>query len=63
MMSLSWNASLPIIATGTCPVTATIGEESAWAVAIPVKIFVAPGPDVAKQTPGFLLTLPNPSAM
>ena len=32
-------------------------------VAIPVRMFVAPGPDVAKHTPGFLLTRPNPSAI
>ncbi len=63
IISLSWNASLPIIGVGTCPVTATIGAESACAVAIPVRILVAPGPDVAKHTPGFLLTLPNPSAI
>ncbi len=63
MMSLSWNASFPIIATGTWPVTATIGAESACAVAIPVNKLVAPGPEVAKHTPGFLLTLPKPSAI
>ena len=63
MMSLSWNASRPIIFTGTWPVTATMGAESACAVAMPVRMFVAPGPEVAKHTPGFLLTRPKPSAM
>src|SRR3989304_1655797 len=42
---------------------AIIGAESACAVAIPVRRFVAPGPEVAKHTPGFLLTLPYPSAI
>ncbi len=35
----------------TCPVTHTIGIESSIAVAIPVTRLVAPGPDVATQTP------------
>ena len=29
----------------------TTGEESIYAVAIPVVMFVAPGPEVTKQTP------------
>ena len=57
IISVSWNASFPIITNGTCPVTAIIGEESAYAVAIPVIRLVAPGPDVAKQTPAFLFIL------
>ncbi len=36
---------------GTWPVMATIGMESMYAVAMPVTRFVAPGPEVAKQTP------------
>ena len=35
----------------TCPVMQTIGEESSIAVAIPVTILVAPGPEVAMATP------------
>jgi hypothetical protein len=50
-MSASWNASVPIAAAPTCPVTATIGTESISASAIGVTRFVAPGPDVAMQTP------------
>ena len=51
MISTSWNASLPIMLWGTCPVKATTGAESMLAVAMPVTRFVAPGPDVAMQTP------------
>ena len=40
-----------------------MGEESAYAVAIPVTRLVAPGPDVAKQTPAFLFILAYPSAI
>ena len=36
---------------GTCPVMATMGTESIWAVAMPVTRLVAPGPLVAEQTP------------
>ena len=36
----------------TCPVMHTIGIESIIASAMPVTRFVAPGPDVAMQTPG-----------
>jgi hypothetical protein len=36
---------------GTCPVMATIGTESMWASDSAVTRFVAPGPDVAMQTP------------
>ena len=50
-MSVSWKASVPIEARGTCPVITTIGTESIWAVAIPVTRLVAPGPEVPKQTP------------
>ena len=50
-MSASWKASVPIIAAPTCPVTATIGTESMWASASGVTRLVAPGPEVAMQTP------------
>jgi acetolactate synthase-1/2/3 large subunit len=44
---------------------ATAQADSAPMVAVTGQVnkFVAPGPDVAKQTPGFLLTLPKPSAI
>ena len=44
VMSISWNASLPMSAWGTFPVIATIGTESSWAVPMPVTRLVAPGP-------------------
>ena len=55
--SHSWNASVPKSWDGTCPVIQTIGVESICASAIPVIRFVAPGPEVAKQTPTFPETL------
>ena len=42
---------VPMAEKGTCPVMHTIGDESSMAVAIPVTMFVAPGPDVAMATP------------
>ena len=51
MMSVSWNASRPIMGRDTCPVMATTGELSMYAVARPVTRLVAPGPDVATHTP------------
>ena len=39
------------MARGTCPVMATTGDESICAVARPVTRLVAPGPEVATQTP------------
>jgi hypothetical protein len=57
-MSASWKASVPIIAAPTCPVIATIGTESMCASAIGVTRLVAPGPEVAMQTP----TLPVAAA-
>ena len=51
VMSISWNASLPIKRLPTCPVMQTIGDESSMAVARPVTMLVAPGPDVAMATP------------
>lgn len=50
-MSASWNASVPIEALATWPVMATIGTESMCASARAVTRLVAPGPDVAMQTP------------
>ena len=41
---------------------ATTGIESIYAVAIPVTRLVAPGPDVAKQTPTLPVALAYPSA-
>ena len=50
------------MARGTCPVIATTGDESMWAVASPVTKFVAPGPDVATHTPTRPLARAYPSA-
>ena len=51
VISTSWKESFPKRLVGTCPVIATIGMESIYAVAIPVTRFVAPGPEVAIHTP------------
>ena len=51
-MSASWKASVPIWLMGTWPVMHTIGTPSMLAVARPVMVFVAPGPDVTRHTPG-----------
>ena len=51
-ISASWKASLPISSVGTCPVNTMRGMESMDAVAIPVTVFVAPGPEVTSTTPG-----------
>ena len=40
----------------TWPVMATMGTESIQALARPVTRFVAPGPEVAKQTPTLPVT-------
>ncbi len=58
VMSISWKASLPSSVEETCPVMQTTGEESSIAVAMPVTRLVAPGPEVATQTP----TLPEARA-
>jgi hypothetical protein len=50
-MSASWKASVPISPRPTCPVMATTGIESIWASASGVTRLVAPGPEVAMQTP------------
>ncbi|MNN81335.1 hypothetical protein D3C81_1981540 [compost metagenome] len=57
-MSISWKASVPMTPWGTLPVMQTMGTESIMALAIPVIRLVAPGPDVAMQTP----TLPEARA-
>ena len=56
-MSISWKASRPKFATGTCPEIATTGMESRYAVAKPVTMLVAPGPEVAIHTPTLPLAL------
>ena len=55
VMSVSWNPSLPISLLPTWPVMQTIGTESIIAVAMPVTMLVAPGPEVAMATPTFPL--------
>ena len=50
-ISISWKLSRPRRLTATLQVIATTGMESIHAVAIPVTRLVAPGPDVAMQTP------------
>ena len=55
MTSDSWKASRPTTVVLTWPVMAIIGTESMNAVANPVIMFSAPGPDVAITTPGFPL--------
>ena len=56
-MSASWKASVPIDLELTWPVIATMGTESMCASAIGVTRLVAPGPDVAMQTPTFPVAL------
>ena len=56
-ISTSWKESLPRSGLPTFAVMATIGTESMYAVAIPVTRLVAPGPDVARQTPTFPVAL------
>jgi len=50
-------------AVGTCPVKTTTGMESMYAVAMPVTVLVAPGPEVTRTTPGLPEALAYPSAM
>ena len=61
-ISISWNESFPKPDFATLAVIATSGTESIYAVAIPVTRFVAPGPDVAIQTPTFPVERAYPSA-
>ena len=62
MVSTSWKASLPINPVATCPAIAKTGDESMYAVAIPVIRFVAPGPEVPIHTPTFPEARAKPSA-
>ncbi len=48
---------------GTWPEKTTIGIESMYAVAMPVTVLVAPGPEVTRQTPVFPDARAYPSAM
>src|SRR5207244_3965933 len=48
---------------GTCPVMATMGTESLIASATAVTRFVAPGPELARQTPTVPLARAMPCAM
>ena len=50
-MGVSWKASVPMTGVPTWPVMATMGVESILASARQVTKLVAPGPDVATQTP------------
>ena len=50
-VSASWKASLPMSLEWTWPVMATMGMESIMASTRPVTRLVAPGPEVAQQTP------------
>src|SRR4026208_328422 len=50
-ISVSWKASEPMSPLPTWPVMQTIGDESIIAVAMPVTMLVAPGPEVAIATP------------
>jgi hypothetical protein len=61
-MSASWKASVPIEPRGTWPVIATSGTESMYASAIGVTRLVAPGPEVAMQTPTFPVACAYPVA-
>ena len=61
-MAVSWKASLPITACGTCPVMATTGTLSSFASARAVTRFVAPGPLVAMHTPTSPVTRATPWA-
>ena len=63
VMSVSWKASDPMSELDTWPVMQTIGEESIMAVAMPVTMLVAPGPEVAIATPTPPLARAKPSAM
>ncbi len=61
-ISISWNASLPIMGEPTCPEITTSGIESLYAVAMPVIALVAPGPEVTSATPTLPLTRAYASA-
>ena len=61
-VSHSWNASVPRADRATWPVMATMGTESALAPMMPVTRLVAPGPEVATQTPTLPVARAYPSA-
>ena len=61
-VSASWNASLPMRRVETWPVRATMGMESIMASTRPVVRLVAPGPEVAQQTPGLPVARAYPPA-
>ena len=53
--SASWKASFPSIGVlSVWPVMTIIGAESICAVSMPVTVFVAPGPEVTRTTPGLV---------
>ena len=51
-VSMNWCVSLCMPARSICPVSATSGALSRLASPMPVARLVAPGPSVARQTPG-----------
>ncbi len=58
VMSASWKASDPITLVATFAVIATTGAESICAVASPTTRLIAPGPEVAMQTPTSFVARP-----
>ena len=56
VMSDSWKASVPMTGVATCAVITTIGIESMYALAMPVTVFVAPGPLVTMTAAAFPVT-------
>ena len=61
--SMYWCDSLCIRSRSAWPVSATIGERSSQASAMPVTRFVAPGPSVPRQTPAERVSRPYMSAI
>ena len=53
-----WNFPCLVFFIGFCPVIITKGIPPSWAYAAEVTKFVAPGPNVVKQTPAFPVSLP-----
>ncbi|MFN8644050.1 MAG: hypothetical protein U0802_21245 [Candidatus Binatia bacterium] len=62
-MSISWKASLPIIARGTCPVIATSGIESSQRRRRPSADWSPQAPEVPKHTAGRPVARAIPCAM
>ena len=56
-MSTFWKILPLLLFDATSPARITSGVESAYALDIPVIVFVKPGPDVTRTIPGLLLTL------